>query len=144
MDLQTLPTIVSILLGGGILGFIQFLLKRKYEKEDKHDEVIEAINKLDEKVDERFNTLDKKIDEVDKKGDERAAVSSRVRILRFRDEMLEGKSHTHDSFQQVLTDIDDYEKYCETHPDFKNNQTLRTIEHIKANYDERLDKNDFL
>lgn len=144
MDLQTLPTIVSILLGGGILGFIQFLLKRKYEKEDKHDEVIEAINKLDEKVDERFNTLDKKIDEVDKKGDERSAVSSRVRILRFRDEMLEGKSHTHDSFQQVLTDIDDYEQYCETHPDFKNNQTLRTIEHIKANYDERLDKNDFL
>ena len=144
MELQTLPTIVSILLGGGILGFIQFLLKRKYEKEDKHDEVIEAINKLDEKVDERFNTLDKKIDEVDKKGDERAAVSSRVRILRFRDEMLEGKSHTHDSFQQVLTDIDDYEQYCETHPDFKNNQTLRTIEHIKANYDERLDKNDFL
>ena len=144
MDLQTIPTIVSILLGGGILGFIQFLLKRKYEKEDKHDEVIEAINKLDEKVDERFNTLDKKIDEVDKKGDERAAVSSRVRILRFRDEMLEGKSHTHDSFQQVLTDIDDYEQYCETHPDFKNNQTLRTIEHIKANYDERLDKNDFL
>ena len=144
MDLQTLPTIVSILLGGGILGFIQFLLKRKYEKEDKHDEVIEAINKLDEKVDERFNTLDKKIEEVDKKGDERAAVSSRVRILRFRDEMLEGKSHTHDSFQQVLTDIDDYEQYCETHPDFKNNQTLRTIEHIKTNYDERLDKNDFL
>ena len=144
MDLQTIPTIVSILLGGGILGFIQFLLKRKYEKEDKHDEVIEAINKLDEKVDERFNTLDKKIDDVDKKGDERAAVSSRVRILRFRDEMLEGKSHTHDSFQQVLTDIDDYEQYCETHPDFKNNQTLRTIEHIKTNYDERLDKNDFL
>lgn len=155
MDLQTLPTIVSILLGGGILGFIQFLLKRKYEKEDKHDEVIEAINKLDEKVDEkfialdrqsteRFDELNKKIDEVDKKGDERAAVSSRVRILRFRDEMLEGKSHTHDSFQQVLTDIDDYEQYCETHPDFKNNQTLRTIEHIKANYDERLNKNDFL
>lgn len=144
MDLQTLPTIVSILLGGGILGFIQFLLKRKYEKEDKHDEVIEAINKLDEKVDERFNTLDKKIDEVDKKGDERAAVSSRVRILRFRDEMLEGKSHTHDSFQQVLTDIDDYEKYCKDHPEFPNNQTLRTIEHIKASYDERLVKNDFI
>ena len=144
MDIHGIQTLVSVLIGGGILGFIEFLLKRKYEKEDKHDAVIDAIKELDEKVDERFNTLDKKIDEVDKKGDERAAVSSRVRILRFRDEMLEGKSHTHDSFQQVLTDIDDYEKYCEIHPDFKNNQTLRTIEHIKANYDERLDKNDFL
>ena len=155
MDMHGIQTLVSVLIGGGILGFIEFLLKRKYEKEDKHDEVIEAIDKLDKKVDEnfatldqrsteRFNELNKKIDKVDKKGDERAAVASRVRILRFRDEMLEGKSHTHDSFQQVLTDIDDYELYCGNHPTFRNNQTLSTVEHIKHNYNERLEKNDFL
>ena len=62
MDIHGIQTLVSVLIGGGILGFIEFLLKRKYEKEDKHDAVIDAIKELDEKVDERFNTLDKKID----------------------------------------------------------------------------------
>ena len=88
--------------------------------------------------------LTAKVDRLEAKGDERNAESRRVRILRFRDEMLEDKGHTHDSFQQVLSDIDEYEKYCATHPDFKNNQTVATIDHIKRNYQERLEKHDFL
>ena len=144
MDAQILNTIIGCLFGGGVIGFIEFLIKRKDDKEDKNKEIIKAINKLDEKVDDRFNTLDAKIDSVDRKGDERNAITSRVRILKFRDEMLEGKGHTHDSFQQVLNDIDEYEKYCEEHKDFRNNQTVSTIEHIKHNYSERLEKHDFL
>lgn len=144
MDIQFVPTLIGVLLGGGILGFIEFLIKRKDERNDKNAKVLEAVEKLDKKVDERFDVLDAKITDVDRKGDERNAVASRVRILRFRDEMLEGRGHTHDSFQQVLTDIDEYETYCEENPSFKNNQTVSTIEHIKHNYSERLEKHDFL
>ena len=93
---------------------------------------------------EKIEKLERDNKAQDAKNDERHAVSMRVRILRFRDEMLVGQNHTHDSFRQVLTDIDEYEKYCERHPDFKNNQTLATIEHIKENYHQRLDKHDFL
>lgn len=125
--------VVSILIGGGLLAFIQFLINRHDSKHDKFKKVFEAIEKLTGKV-----------DDLAAKSDERNAVNMRVRILRFRDEMLAGQNHTHDSFQQVLGDIDEYEKYCEDHPDFRNNQTLATIEHIKANYRERLERHDFL
>lgn len=119
--------------GGGLMALVQFLIQRHDAKSDKFEEIIE---KLDD--------LDKKIDKVQAVGDERNAVVSRVRILKFRDEMLEGRRHTHDSFQQVLCDVDSYEKYCKEHPEFKNNQTVTTIESIKENYKERLEKHDFL
>lgn len=130
---MSLETLLVALIGGGIVGFIQFLIQRYDKRHDMLNLILEKIEKL-----ERDNKAQ------DAKNDERHAVSMRVRILRFRDEMLVGQNHTHDSFRQVLTDIDEYEKYCERHPDFKNNQTLATIEHIKENYHQRLDKHDFL
>ena len=131
MDFIT--SFVGILVGGGLFAFIQFLINRYDSKHDKFQGIKDAIRVLSDKVD-AFGV----------KSDERYAVSMRVRILRFRDEMLSGQNHTHDSFQQVLSDIDEYENYCETHPDFRNNQTMATIEHIKSNYRERLEKHDFL
>ena len=151
MDLHIIPTVIGVLLGGGILGFIEFLIKRKDAKDDKTKEIIEAIDKLDRKVDDRFTKLDAKIAEVDEKVDERAAVSARVRILRFADEMMEGRKHSRDSYEQCLEDIDYYELYCfgdgeghKGHPNFKNNKTISTVEYIKNNYAERLEKHDFL
>ena len=125
--------VISVLVGGGLFAFIQFLINRHDKKHDRFKEVFEAIEKLTGKVDDLAS-----------KSDERNAVNMRVRILRFRDEMLAGQNHTHDSFQQVLGDIDEYENYCEKHQDFRNNKTLATIEHIKRNYAERLERHDFL
>ena len=144
MDQQFFLTIIGGLLGGGIIGFIEFIIRRNDEKKDKSKEVIEAIENLDKKVDERFNTLDKKIEIVDKKGDERNAISSRVRILRFADEMMENRKHSKDAWSQLLVDCDIYEDYCKVNEDFRNNITSATISYLKANYTERLEKHDFL
>lgn len=123
----------SILLGGGILAFVQFLISRHDQKHDKLKGVYEAIE-----------GLSKQIKQVSDKADERNAVNSRVRILRFADEMMEGKKHSKDSWDQVMGDITDYEKYCDAHPDFRNGQTAATVEYLKKNYIERLEKHDFL
>ena len=136
-------TILGVVLGGGILAFIQFLITRHDSKHDKLTGVKESINALSEKVDERFDTLDRKIDMVNAKGDERFAVSSRVRILRFEDELQEKRKHSKDSWDQAMADIDYYEAYCQAHPKFKNNQTAATVEHIKHGYGERLEKHDW-
>ncbi len=133
VDINIITTVASVLLGGGILGFIQFLISRHDKKHDRMDEVLKAIDRLD-----------KKVDILEAKGDERSAVSARVRILRFSDELLEGRRHSKDSYDQCLSDITTYEQYCDDHPKFKNNQTARTVDFIKRSYDERLEKHDFL
>ena len=125
--------LLNLLIGGGLFGLIQYLINRHDNKHDKFKAIEEAIEKLSERI-----------DKFDAKGDERNAVNLRVRILRFRNEMLVDRNHSHDEFQQVLDDIEEYEKYCLLHPEFKNGQTVATIEHIKRNYQERLEKHDFL
>jgi hypothetical protein len=141
MDLFT--TLVGFLLGGGVLAFIQFLITRHDSKHDKMEEVNKSIRALSEDMKERFDVLDRKIDTVNEKGDERFAVSSRVRILRFEDELQEKRKHSKDSWDQAMSDIDYYENYCQAHPKFKNNQTVATVEHIKHGYSERLEKRDW-
>ena len=125
--------IIGILVGGGLLTLIQFLISRHDKKHDKFQAIEKAIDKLSDRI-----------DELDGKGDMRNAVENRVRILRFEDELLEGRRHSKDSWDQCLSDVTDYEKYCAEHPDFKNNQTAATIQHIEKEYQERLEKHDFL
>lgn len=138
--IQSIQTILIALLGGGAVGFIQFLIQRHDERHDKSIEILSAIKKLDDKI----NTLDMKIDTVDAKGDERNAISSRVRILRFSDEMMDDRRHSKDSWDQCLTDITEYTKYCDAHPDFKNDQTAATVDFLRTSYQDRLKKHDFL
>lgn len=76
--------------------------------------------------------------------DERDAISSRVRIVRFGDEISHGLEHSQESFFQVLDDIDHYEDYCSSHPGFINNRTVMTTRLIKETYKKRLEKGDFI
>lgn len=135
-----LQTIIGGLLGGGLIGFVEFLIRRRDDKAAKSDEMLAAIHKVDLKI----STLEDRMTKNEAKEDERDAVERRVRILRFADEMLEGRRHSKDSYDQCLSDITAYEYYCHHgHPDFKNNQTAATVEVIKASYKERLEKHDF-
>ena len=76
--------------------------------------------------------------------DERDADSHRQRILQFNNELLRDIPHTKEDFTEVLAEIDEYEKYCREHPDYKNNRAVHAIAHIGKIYDERLEKHDFL
>ena len=133
MDMELVIAVVVAVVGSNALwGFIQFLVQRKDNKEECGKRIIEMIQKLDGKIDKLDDELG-----------ERSAISCRVRIIKFMDEILEGWSHSHDSYVQVMQDITDYLRYCAEHPEFKNHQTEATIAHIQADYQERLEKNDF-
>lgn len=75
---------------------------------------------------------------------ERAAKDARVRILRFGDELLHGTEHSKEHFDQILQDITEYDEYCREHPDFKNNMTRLTTEHIMKKYSELYEERRFL
>ena len=133
MDMELVIAVIVAVVGSNALwGFIQFLVQRKDNKDECGKKIIEMIQKLDGKIDKLDDELG-----------ERSAISCRVRIIKFMDEILEGWSHSHDSYVQVMQDITDYLRYCAEHPEFKNHQTEATIAHIKADYQERLEKNDF-
>lgn len=76
--------------------------------------------------------------------DERNADMHRSKILQFNNELLRDIHHTREDFIEVLAEIDCYERYCETHPEYQNNRAVHAIANIGRVYDERLRKRDFL
>ncbi len=84
--------------------------------------------------------LGDKMDALEKKVDENQAITIRVRILRFEDELQLGKEHSKDAWDQVMDDIRRYELYTKEHPEFKNNITVASTQHILHKYSELLEK----
>lgn len=99
---------------------------------------------LNKEVVEKVDKIEKDIADVKKKVGESDAVNSRYRILRFDDELLHDVKHSKEHFDQILHDIDVYEKYCNEHRDFENNIALMAIKHIKVVYQNCIENNKFL
>lgn len=130
--------VVSQLIGMLITGFVSIAVAlissngfwARMEKKNGIKDSIAEISKQQQ-------GLSKKIDENEAKG-------ARRRILRFADELLQKKKHTKDYFDDVLADIDMYDRYCKANPDFPNNRTMMAEANIKMAYKERLEEHDFL
>ena len=126
MDMELVIAVVVAVVGSNALwGFLQFLLERKDKKNDCSKKILEAIQKINNKIDQR------------------TAVGCRIRILKFMDEIIEGWEHSKDSYNQIMQDITHYHQYCEEHPQFLNHQTDATIERLRKDYEQRLATNDF-
>ena len=100
--------------------------------------------KLNGEVLEKVDKLEKDFQKLSDTADERAAKDSRIRILRFGDEILHGQEHSKEHFDQILRDITEYEQYCHDNPDFKNNMTQITTKKILETYQSVWDKRTFL
>ena len=120
-----ITVIVAIIGSNALWGFLQFLLERKDKKKDCSKKILEAIQKINDKIDQR------------------TAIGCRIRILKFMDEIIEGWEHSKDSYNQIMQDITHYHQYCEEHPQFLNHQTDATIERLRKDYEQRLITNDF-
>ena len=126
MDMELVIAVIVAVVGSNALwGFLQFLLERKDKKNDCSKKILEAIQKINNKIDQR------------------TAVGCRIRILKFMDEIIEGWEHSKDSYNQIMQDITHYLQYCDEHPQFLNHQTDATIERLKKDYEQRLATNDF-
>lgn len=117
--------LAAIIGSSGIWTFIQYKIEKKDQQNDKIDKIIDQVDKLSEKID----------------GNQ--AVLARTHILRFDDELMNGIDHSQEYFRQQLDDIDTYEKYCGTHPGFKNSYATSAIDHIRHTYQTLLEKHEF-
>ena len=115
--------IISILVGGGILAFIQFLINRYDQKHDRLKGILD-----------RLGDLDKKVGQIEASLDERDAVLARTHILRFRDELYNSIDHSQEYFEQTLDDIQTYDLFCSDHPKFANGRTKAASDYIRSEY----------
>ncbi len=129
--------------GGGLfllLTFIQIApiklnpwswLAKKFGKA-VNGEVLDEIADVKKRQQETQEKLDKHI-QVD---DERDADGHRQRILRFNADLMRGDDYNHEFFVEMLTEIDEYERFCDSHPGYKNNRAVMAIANIKRVYEE--------
>ena len=127
MEWKDLFTIlVAVFTSGAVFGFIQFLINRKDKKDDKQQKILDKIDKLSDKFEER---------------DARIA---RENILRFDDELIAGVKHSREYFRVILEDdVDGYEAYCREHTEFKNSFTAEAVAHIRRVYSRLVEQGEF-
>lgn len=131
--------------GGGLLAVLLTLVQIAPIKVNPWSAIAKAIGRaVNADVLRELDTVTQKLDTHIRVDDERNADSYRTRILQFNNELLREILHTREDFIEILAVIDDYEGYCRSHKEYKNNRATCAIENIKRVYMDRLQKHDFL
>lgn len=130
----------EILTGGGVSLFVLLTLVQIAPVK------INPWSKLAKAIGNALNGGDvmAKLEEHIRIDDERDADMHRARILQFNTELLRDAKHTEEDFNEILYNIDCYERYCREHPEYQNNRAVHAIMNIKRVFDERMEKHDFL
>lgn len=139
---------------GKVSGYFKEKSIRDYEQNKQVQEVIELSKNypiwrkqsmgIQVEMNNKMQNLSDKMDKLSKANGEGMAYTWRYRILRFNDEIIQEVRHTKEHFDQILEDIDNYEKFCKENPDFPNNKAVLAIKNIKDVYDKCVEENDFL
>lgn len=72
------------------------------------------------------------------------AKTARYRILRFDDEIRHKTRHSKEHFDQIIEDVDTYERYCRDHPRFPNEKAVSATDNVKRTYEKCKAENSFL
>lgn len=105
---------------------------------------IKTIKDNQNDIEVKFNNGSSKLEKHIQDDDERDASMHRQRILRFNIELMRGEDFTLECFNDMLLDIDEYERFCETHPGYKNNRAVMAIANIKRVYQDHEENGGFL
>lgn len=121
-------------------------LARKFGNAINHD-ISEQIKEVNQRIDDVESSIDevKRIQTDDEsKADEYRAITSRVRILKFNEELLRDVKHSKEMFDQVLEDVTKYTHYCNEHPNFENDKAVLAINNVRKCYEKCLEQRDFI
>ena len=95
-----------------------------------HKKILDKIDTIDQ----RITKLESDHDYDEAKHEEEMAELSRLRIIEFGDGISHGHLYSEERFNMIIDDIDSYERYCESHPNFKNNKAGTNIAIVKNTY----------
>ena len=92
----------------------------------------------------KIDAIEKKLDAHIKEDEWATAKQCRIRILRFNDDICSGTEYSENHYEEILDDIDFYEKFVDSHPDYHNSKGKIAMKHIKSEYARHKERNDFL
>ena len=95
-------------------------------------------------IDKKLDAISAKVDKLEEQSKEDKALLARTHILRFAEEVYQNDRHSKEYFDDILSDIDAYERYCEEHPGFRNNKTAMSAERIRGIYAHLMETHGFL
>ena len=131
--------------GGGLVLAAMTVIQITPVKLDPWSWLAKAIGKaINADVRAKLGEVEKRLDKHITVDDQRAADGNRTRILHFNNELVRNLKHTKEEFVEILAEIDAYEEYCRSHPEYPNNRAVIAIDNVRDVYKERLKKNDFL
>ena len=131
--------------GGGLVLAAMTVIQITPVKLDPWSWLAKAIGKaINADVLAKLGEVEKRLDKHITVDDQRAADGNRTRILHFNNELVRNLKHTKEEFVEILAEIDAYEEYCRSHPEYPNNRAVIAIDNLRDVYKERLKKNDFL
>lgn len=96
------------------------------------------------KINNTIESLEIDIRNLRNEYEEKEIINARVRILRFGDTLSHGMKPSKEHYNQILNDIDQYEKYCSSHKGFENSVATMTISKIKKSYQKNLEDDNFM
>ena len=117
-----------------LVGIIPTVISNRKKTQESIDESNKARERQDAQMTARMEKMQNTLDNHIREDEDEKARNQRYRILRFYDEMCEHREHSESHFEDILDDIDDYEKYCEAHPEFRNNRGKVAMTYIKESY----------
>ena len=137
---------------GELVRYIALLIAGISAVLEKTSKTIKPLTKLASAIGRALNReLIEKVDKLEndfrnaeRRREERDTKDARVRVLRFGDELIHNVPHSKEHFDEILLDITEYEKYCDTHPDFENDRMTITAQFIKETYHNCMKKKSFL
>ena len=110
-------------------------------------EMLDAIKGIGNEVNDLkddVKSLQAQMDRHESKDLQDKILAKRRDILEFSDEIYREQKHSKEHFEEILSLIDDYEKYCSEHDKFENNKAVIAIQRIKDVYQDCLENHKFL
>lgn len=122
-DSIILPIIIAILGSGGFTALVTALIGANQRRKDRNDNISKKLDGIEKKLDDHIA-----------ENEVQFVMMDRARILQFADEISRKMQHSEESFNDILSAIDNYEDYCDHHKNFANSKATISIELIKETF----------
>lgn len=119
----------------GAIAFLAMFIKIPKLEINVWSWLLKVLGKLlNADVTERVTKIEKELESHIKEDEKYRMTQCREQILLFNTGLLRHEEFTKEHFDEILRNIDIYEKYCDLHPTYENNRAELAIKNIKNVY----------